>query len=71
MKFMGVDIADFSGQYLRAALMVSLMSVWMLVGLFYYLNRYTKAGLFHGLDGGLVVLCPLADAGPEIRGHHA
>jgi signal transduction histidine kinase len=46
MKFMGVDIADFSGQYLRAALMVSLMSVWMLVGLFYYLNRYTRRDYF-------------------------
>lgn len=43
---MGVDIEDFSGQYLRAALMVSLMSVWMLVGLFYYLNRYTKRDYF-------------------------
>ena len=39
-------MADFSGQYLRAALMVSLMSVWMLVGLFYYLNRYTKRDYF-------------------------
>jgi len=46
MKFMDVDIADFSGQYLRAALMVSLMSVWMLVGLFYYLNRYTRRDYF-------------------------
>lgn len=46
MNFMGVDTADFSGQYLRAALMVSLMSVWMLVGLFYYLNRYTKRDYF-------------------------
>jgi len=46
MKFAGVDIVDFSGQYLRAALMVSLMSVWMLVGLFYYLNRYTKRDYF-------------------------
>ena len=43
---MGVDMVDFSGQYLRAALMVSLMSVWMLVGLFYYLNRYTKRDYF-------------------------
>jgi signal transduction histidine kinase len=46
MKFLGVDLSDLSGQYLRAALMVSLMSVWMLVGLFYYLNRYTKRDYF-------------------------
>jgi len=31
---------------MRAALMVSLLSVWMLVGLFYYLNRYTKRNYF-------------------------
>src|SRR6267142_2183703 len=46
MKFLGLDLADFSGQYLRAALTVSLMSVWMLVGLFYYLNHYTKRDYF-------------------------
>jgi signal transduction histidine kinase/ActR/RegA family two-component response regulator len=46
MKFLGLDPADFSGQYLRAALIVSLMSVWMLVGLFYYLNHYTKRDYF-------------------------
>ena len=46
MKFMGVDLSDFSGQYLRAALMVSLLSVWMLVGLFYYLNHYTRRDYF-------------------------
>src|SRR4029077_14428442 len=46
MKLMGVDLSDFSEQYLRAALIVSLMSVWMLVGLFYYLNHYTKRDYF-------------------------
>lgn len=46
MKFLGIDLSDVSGQYLRAALVVSLMSVWMLVGLFYYLNRYTKRDYF-------------------------
>jgi len=46
MNLMGVDLSDFSEQYLRAALLVSLMSVWMLVGLFYYLNRYTKRDYF-------------------------
>lgn len=39
-------MSGFSGQYMRAALMVSLLSVWMLVGLFYYLNRYTKRDYF-------------------------
>jgi signal transduction histidine kinase/CheY-like chemotaxis protein len=46
MNFLGIDLADFSGQYLRAALIVSLMSVWMLVALFYYLNQYTKRDYF-------------------------
>jgi signal transduction histidine kinase/ActR/RegA family two-component response regulator len=31
---------------LRAAQFVSLLSVWMLIGLFYYLNRYTKREYF-------------------------
>ena len=46
MNFLGLELTDFSGQYLRAALLVSLMSVWMLVGLFYYLNFYTKRDYF-------------------------
>lgn len=37
---------DFSYQYLQATLIVSLLSVWVLVGLFYYLNRYTKRDYF-------------------------
>ncbi len=41
-----MDVSDFSQQYLRAALMVSLLSVWLLVGLFYYLNHYTKREYF-------------------------
>ncbi len=36
----------FPREYLRAALMVSLLSVWVLVGLFIYLNRYTKREYF-------------------------
>ena len=36
----------FSPEYMRAALMVSLLSVWVLVALFYYLNRYTKREYF-------------------------
>ena len=35
----------FPREYLRAALLVSLLSVWVLVGLFHYLNRYTKRRL--------------------------
>jgi signal transduction histidine kinase/ActR/RegA family two-component response regulator len=41
----GFDLI-FPREYLRAALMVSLLSVWVLVGLFYYLNRYTKRSYF-------------------------
>ena len=40
MKFVNVHL-DFSEQYLQATLFVSLLSVWVLVGLFYYLNHYT------------------------------
>ena len=36
----------FPREYLRAALVVSLLSVWVLVGLFHYLNRYTKRSYF-------------------------
>ena len=36
----------FPREYLRAALLVSLLSVWVLVGLFYYLNRFTKRDYF-------------------------
>lgn len=36
----------FPQEYLQAALLVSLLSVWMLVGLFYYLNRYTRREYF-------------------------
>jgi signal transduction histidine kinase len=45
MQFTGFDLV-FPREYLRAALMVSLLSVWVLVGLFYYLNRYTKREYF-------------------------
>jgi signal transduction histidine kinase/CheY-like chemotaxis protein len=37
----------FPREYMRAALLVSLLSVWVLVGLFYYLNRYTKRYYFN------------------------
>src|SRR5436190_21650183 len=45
MDVSGFELA-FPREYLRAALLVSLLSVWVLVGLFYYLNRYTKRGYF-------------------------
>ena len=45
MSILGIDL-DLSKQYLQAALMVSLLSVWLLVGLFYYLNHYTKREYF-------------------------
>ena len=37
---------DFPHEHLKPALAVSLLSVWVLVGLFYYLNRYTKRRYF-------------------------
>ena len=37
---------DFSQQYLQSSLFVSLLSVWVLVGLFWYLNYYTKREYF-------------------------
>jgi len=37
---------EFSQDYINAALMVSLLSVWVLVGLFFYLNRYTRREYF-------------------------
>jgi CheY-like chemotaxis protein len=36
----------FPKEYLSATLMISLLTVWVLVGLFYYLNRYTKRDYF-------------------------
>src|SRR2546426_1826277 len=68
----GFDII-FPREYLRAVLVVSLLSVWVLVGLFYYLNRYTKryyftiwtaAWLFYALwlTVGLMVPAPSPDS---------
>lgn len=36
----------FPREYLRAAVFVSLLSVWVLVALFHYLNRYTRRHYF-------------------------
>ena len=46
MQFVHEFDTIFPREYLRAALLVSLLSVWVLVGLFYYLNRYTKRYYF-------------------------
>src|SRR5678815_6150684 len=43
MSSIGINLGQ---QYMQAALTVSLLSVWLLVGLFYYLNRYTKRDYF-------------------------
>ena len=37
---------SFPCEYLRAGLLVSLLSVWVLVGVFFYLNRYTRRRYF-------------------------
>jgi len=39
-------LKHFDEKYLNGALLVSLLSVWVLVVLFYYLNRYTKRHYF-------------------------
>jgi signal transduction histidine kinase/CheY-like chemotaxis protein len=44
--FSGDVAGTYGEQYVRAALIVSLLSVWLLVGLFYYINRYTKRDYF-------------------------
>jgi two-component system NtrC family sensor kinase len=41
----GIDLS-FSSQHLKPALLVSLLSVWVLVLVFYYLNGYTKRRYF-------------------------
>ncbi len=41
----GLDF-ELSPQSLKAALLVSLLSIWVLVGVFTYLNRYTKRKYF-------------------------
>lgn len=65
----------FPKEYLRAALMVSLLSVWVLVGLFYYLNRFTKreyftlwtaAWLFYALWLTLGLTVPKSDMGTAV-----
>jgi hypothetical protein len=45
MKLEGMALV-LHPEYLRAALMVSLLSVWVLVGLFFYLNRFTRRDYF-------------------------
>lgn len=71
MRLEGFDLV-FPREYLRAALMVSLLSVWVLVGLFYYLNRFTRrqyftvwtaAWLFYALWLTLSLTSPAAPVG--------
>jgi CheY-like chemotaxis protein len=45
MKLDHLDLV-FPQEYLKATLMISLLTVWVLVGLFHYLNRYTKRDYF-------------------------
>ena len=70
MKLDTMGLAS-SQECLRAALLVSLLSVWVLVGLFYYLNRYarrhdfsiwTGAWTFYGL--WLTISLGMGDAEP-------
>jgi signal transduction histidine kinase/ActR/RegA family two-component response regulator len=45
IAFAGFDF-NFPPEYLRAALVLSLLTVWVLVGLFFYLNTYTRRRYF-------------------------
>ena len=45
MKLDHLDLV-FPQENLKATLMISLLTVWVLVGLFHYLNRYTKRDYF-------------------------
>ena len=45
LSFAGQGL-NLSHESLQATQLTSLLSVWVLVGLFYYLNRYTKRGYF-------------------------
>ena len=72
MQFVHQFDIIFPREYLRAALLVSLLSVWVLVGLFYYLNRYTKryyftiwtaAWLFYALWLSIGINVPNSDSG--------
>ena len=45
MNFGHLDLL-FPAGYLKATLLISLLTVWVLVGLFYYLNRYTRRDYF-------------------------
>lgn len=44
-SIVGFDLT-FPAESLKAALVVSLLSVWVLIGLFHYLNRYTRRQYF-------------------------
>jgi len=68
-----VDSLAIPPEYLRTGLLVSLLSVWVLVILFFYLNRYTKrryfaiwnvAWLFYAIWLSLGLNCREADAIP-------
>ncbi|MBU6399559.1 MAG: response regulator [Verrucomicrobia bacterium] len=67
---------EFDPQYLRAGMLVSLLSVWVLVGVFYYLNRYTKrryftiwtaAWLFYAVWLTLNLAFSVTDDGPGLQ----
>ena len=51
MKLLGMNAGasqplNYAHQYMQVVMVMSLLSVWVLVGLFYYLNRYTKRAYF-------------------------
>ena len=75
MELVRQFVIIFPRKYLRAALLVSLLSIWVLVGLFYYLNRYTKryyftvwtaAWLFYALWLTIGINVPNPDVGSVV-----
>ncbi len=46
MGLLGDFIFVIPAQSLKAALLVSLLSVWVLIGIFFYLNYYTQRRYF-------------------------
>ena len=70
----GLDL-DFSREYLKAALVASFFSVCVLVGIFFYLNRYTKrryfsywtvAWMFHAFWLALCIALQNVQENPEL-----
>ncbi len=65
-----VDLV-FTHSDLKAGVLVSLLSVWVLVGLFYYLNRYTKRRYFTIWTGAWLFYALWITLSFEVQGKEA